>query len=411
MAEAQHGRTVGARRIPVQGLGGALGKDEIVPKRVPVQHDDVEACTHAPRESSSRTPQPDDRSLWIPSDTPVSRAGGSSWNTPSVEDESKVSGQVVGSDPQPGSHRDVPPAPTKKQMKDGRILHIVRANGEIERRTVAPIPFSFDRPPPTHTPSIHSDSSEFDTTSPLWGRSMLHQRRSRPSEYSSPESPLTAEDQEMVEERVSGWLSDTWTDSPEEFPFDAARLTRKVFGNQRKHSQEGSDPALPSAPMDALHNTTNVLRCPGYLGHSSSAADTMANNLASQHVKPHNGLHRASLPELTLPLSTLAISRSRDAQSPQATNVISKTVPSSPSLPPTRPFGPLRPAAILRPHPPRPSRIPRPIRRPLPLRPLAPNLSIPHPTSSVSTSATTLPAVRAAHQALALAILEGRRQP
>ena len=156
-------------------------------------------------------------------------------------------------------------------------------------RTVQPIRLDFNKPLGASTPTIHSSSSELDTSSPLFGKSCKRILRDTYAE------PPNSEFQRELPELPERSQLDEWAFvyeprneiSPEARQLQSPSTTRKAFGVFEDVSNgESSSRRLkkPAARLKALNDISN-LRRPGYLQFNSFAKDAnTANHLTDTAV-------------------------------------------------------------------------------------------------------------------------------
>ncbi len=154
---------------------------------------------------------------------------------------------------------------TGRQARQGRQLV----------REVSPIPLNYCKPLRTSTPSIHSNGSEQDTSSPLFGKScerILRETYAEPPEWTfrrgSPENSHR----------------DKWTfiSEPRDLPSLEEPKPETFSGMERAFGvfQDGSNGESPGKKIEksALHSKAlkdvSNLRRPGYLHFNSFAKDT-----------------------------------------------------------------------------------------------------------------------------------------
>ena len=158
----------------------------------------------------------------------------------------------------------------KKEL--GRYVMFMGKNGP-EIRAISPIPLDFNKPRGMQTPSITSNGTEADRSSPLYGKSTpawLHEPRGESAEASS-------DGNASLEPRLKHSVS-SWLESVE--PLPRAKLTKnqdkpeRAFGVFNDHGPRGGLDS-EEIPRDnpaarALKDISN-LRRPGYLAHNSFA--------------------------------------------------------------------------------------------------------------------------------------------
>ena len=141
-------------------------------------------------------------------------------------------------------------------------------------RNVSPIPLDFHKPLRTSTPSIHSNGSEQDTSSPLFGKSCEHILRDTYSQ--PPESTFQREsmDHSQLDELASISGSRDMP-SPEACEAKTSNSARRAFGvfqddsNGVSLSKEIDNSTTRSKVLKDISN----LRRPGYLQFNSFAKD------------------------------------------------------------------------------------------------------------------------------------------
>lgn len=150
-----------------------------------------------------------------------------------------------------------------------------RCHGRRPVRTVSPIPLDFNKPLRTSTPSIHSNGSEQDTSSPLFGKSC---ERMRWGMYAQPPESLfrreSSENSQLDEwESVSEPCD---VPSPADMELVAPSTIRRAFGVfQDEPISESPSKKIENLALrsKALKDVSN-LRRPGYLQFNSFAKDT-----------------------------------------------------------------------------------------------------------------------------------------
>ena len=146
-------------------------------------------------------------------------------------------------------------------------------------RAIAPIPIDFDKPFRISTPSIHSNGSEQDTSSPLFRKSC--ERVFRETYAEPPESTFQRDVPEHSQLDEWAFISKSRdalsSNAPES---KASSSTGRAFGvfkdasNKDSLSKEDEKIAVPSKALKDISN----LRRPGYLKFNSFAGVKMANN-------------------------------------------------------------------------------------------------------------------------------------
>ena len=137
-------------------------------------------------------------------------------------------------------------------------------------RTVAPIPLDFNKPLRMSTPSIHSNGSEQDTSSPLFAKSC--ERILRETYTAPPESAFERESFPS-HSRLVEWA---FISEPRDVSSPKVRGKENAFGVFREEpigelpSKEIGKSALPSKALKDISN----LRRPGYLQFNSFSKDT-----------------------------------------------------------------------------------------------------------------------------------------
>ena len=146
--------------------------------------------------------------------------------------------------------------------------------GRSPVRKYSPIPLDFHKPLRTSTPSIHSNGSEQDTSSPLFGKSC--ERILRETYAKSPESLFQRESPE--DSQLDEWA---FISKPRDVPSPKlpqakapGRMSRAIGvfqdgSNGESPSKEGEKLALRSKVLKDVSN----LRRPGYLQSNSFAKD------------------------------------------------------------------------------------------------------------------------------------------
>lgn len=173
--------------------------------------------------------------------------------------------------PLPPSTPSTPPAP-RKARRDGRVLERIDLDGVVIHDRFRPVPLDYGKKAPAKTPTIVSGHSERDNVSPLLPRSGLardweEMRKNRDEERNMTwdevisnrarvqkwregiEDPLPIMRGNIVaseyDDTLSARIGSTRTPGPAAPAFNAARLTRRVFGAP----QEQAPPAFDAARL------------------------------------------------------------------------------------------------------------------------------------------------------------------
>lgn len=168
---------------------------------------------------------------------------------------------------------------------------------------VSPVPLDFHKPLRMSTPSIHSNGSEQDTSSPLFGKSCQYIRRDT---YAEPPQRRfqgeSAEPSQLDEFAVISEPRDVH--SPEASKVKAPSSTSRAFGvfhdnsGGESRSRRNGKSALRSKVLKDISN----LRRPGYLQFNSFAKDTKSTDNQARTTAPDTessvGFGGASNPEL-----------------------------------------------------------------------------------------------------------------
>ena len=162
------------------------------------------------------------------------------------------------------------------------IIENEARTGRSHVRTISPIPLDWNKRVRATTPSIHSNGTEQDTSSPLFRKSCERIRRDSYAE--PPGSSFQSEfpDNSQLEERA--FVSEPRdVPSPNVRESKAPSSTGRAFGvfedasNCTSSSKEVQKPALRSKALKDISN----LRRPGYLHFNSFAKDA---NSADDHI-------------------------------------------------------------------------------------------------------------------------------
>lgn len=158
-------------------------------------------------------------------------------------------------------------------------IEIEASRGRRLVRTISPIPLDFNKPLRTSTPSIYSDGSEQDTSSPLFRKSC--ERICRKTYAEPPESTFKVDfpNYSLLDEWA--FISEPRDEpSPNIRESKAPGSTGRAFGvfedalNGESSSKEIGKPALRSKALKDISN----LRRPGYLQFNSFAKDANSAN-------------------------------------------------------------------------------------------------------------------------------------
>ena len=150
----------------------------------------------------------------------------------------------------------------------GRFLARVKSDDVILEELV-PLPLNFNKPPRVSTPSIHSEGSRLDCSSPLFMHSW--QRMPHNSEVWIDRSTST---RAALVGRISQWLNRVETPEQVETPKEEKRKGRQfgVYQAIPKAQKELGTPAGPTQEKNVLKDVSN-LRQSGYLQKNSFAMD------------------------------------------------------------------------------------------------------------------------------------------
>ena len=158
--------------------------------------------------------------------------------------------------------------PSDMDIEPRRPQRLVRASA------IAPIPIDFDKPLRTSTPSIHSNGSEQDTSSPLFRKSC--ERVFRETYTEPPDSTFRRDVPEHSALEEWAFISEPRdVPSPNALRSKASSSTRRAFGvfkdasNGNLSSKEVEKLAVRSKVLKDISN----LRRPGYLKSNSFAKD------------------------------------------------------------------------------------------------------------------------------------------
>lgn len=141
-------------------------------------------------------------------------------------------------------------------------------------RTISPIPLDYNKPFRSSTPSIYSNGTEQDTSSPLFGKSCERALRETYSE--PPRATFQREVPGNSEQEKSAFVSEPCDEtSPEALESKAPSSPDRDFGVFKDASNIRSPPGEVEKPVSrskALKDISN-LRRPGYLQFNSFAKD------------------------------------------------------------------------------------------------------------------------------------------
>ena len=173
---------------------------------------------------------------------------------------------------------------SKNMRKDAVLIREPFRSEEIETRipfqrrlvyNISPVPLDYDKPVRSATPSVHSNGSELDTSSPLFRKSCERVRRET---YAVP--PESTFERGFSE---GPRLDDEWafvSDPPDDAPGEVNESNalvgkRRAFGVFDDATDGNSSPKAikkPNISSKALKDISN-LRRPGYLQFNSFAKD------------------------------------------------------------------------------------------------------------------------------------------
>ena len=146
-------------------------------------------------------------------------------------------------------------------------------------RKVSPIPLDFHKTLRTSTPSIHSNGSEQDTSSPLFGKSC--ERILRDTYAQPPEATFQRESMDLSQLDELVLISEPrGVPSPEACEAKASDSARRAFGVFQDDSNEvplSKEVAKSTTRSKVLKDISN-LRRPGYLQYNSFAKDAKSTN-------------------------------------------------------------------------------------------------------------------------------------
>lgn len=152
---------------------------------------------------------------------------------------------------------------------------------------ISPIPLDFHKPLRMSTPSIHSNGSEQDTSSPLFGKSCQHIRRDTYVE--PPQRRFQGESAEPSQlDEFAGISEPRDVHSPEANQVKAPSSTSRAFGvfhdnsGGESRSRRNGKSALRSKVLKDISN----LRRPGYLQFNSFAKDTKSTDNQARTAAP-----------------------------------------------------------------------------------------------------------------------------
>ncbi|MCJ1228656.1 hypothetical protein MMC12_005317 [Toensbergia leucococca] len=153
----------------------------------------------------------------------------------------------------------------------GRRLAVI-GQTRVEYHTIIPVQLDFQRHHDLKTPSIHSEGSELDCSSPLFVRSCQAILKQAYREAPSP----------AAEEPILSWLRDIETPPRARTRCDDAEVDLLEFWEDAAISGSSGEKSEPIyRPSKTLRNITD-LRRPGYLEHNSFFQDTNIANLGHQ---------------------------------------------------------------------------------------------------------------------------------
>ena len=179
----------------------------------------------------------------------------------------------------------------EEAVKDGfgRYVPFVGRKG-LEMGKVSHIPLDFNRRRGTKTPSIHSNGSKLDDSSPLFERSTpawIHDPNDQSSESSSSDTAVS--DIQTNGSSILAWLESL--ESPERLALPdrkirADRAFRVLNDRTSAHeSAEATHVLCDNPAAKALKDVSNLRRA-GYLSHNSFA-DTKRAAAGQQPIPPH----------------------------------------------------------------------------------------------------------------------------
>ncbi|KAK4696185.1 hypothetical protein P7C71_g1692, partial [Lecanoromycetidae sp. Uapishka_2] len=165
------------------------------------------------------------------------------------------------------------------QEDRGRYL-IYMGKTDSEVCQIDPIPLNFAQTRGRKTPSIRSNGSELDRSSPLFEKSAEAWLRKSHSGFYSTSSHTSSPPKSRLREFISTWLDSIQSPSCIAIPKSPHRPERAfgVFeddGDTSGRLASKQDTSRDNPAAKALKDISN-LRRPGYLGHNSFAAPTLS---------------------------------------------------------------------------------------------------------------------------------------
>ena len=179
---------------------------------------------------------------------------------------------------------DIRFAVENKDMEEEAVVRNLLISEEMATRipfrrrlvhNIAPIPLDYDKPVRSSTPSVHSNGSEMDTSSPLFRKSCERVRRET---YAVPPESTFERSYSEVSRLDDEWalVSEPLDDPPEEVTVLKALVGKRrafgVFDDAKIGDSSSKAVKKPDIPSKALKDISN-LRHPGYLQFNSFAKD------------------------------------------------------------------------------------------------------------------------------------------
>lgn len=157
------------------------------------------------------------------------------------------------------------------EPRGSRLIRVKSTTIQMDR--INPIPLDFTKTPRTRTPSVHSDYSELDRSSPLFMKS-YQQVVKDSEEWITESSSYRTLEKPGVIDRVSAWLDQV--DVPSSLSVvENEKGKAKAFDVLRDMPNAPADSQLekPSTQASKILKDVSNLRQPGYLHYNSFAAD------------------------------------------------------------------------------------------------------------------------------------------
>lgn len=164
-----------------------------------------------------------------------------------------------------------------QQTKQHESQHLVRmGRAGVEQHRIFPIPLDFDKALRALTPSIHSNGSEQDCSSPLFAKSCEAILREANDSFSTPSYDREPNRGSTPDPAISTWLKEIHTPPVRTYRGDdKPRRDFGVFQDAAGNGGTGWKARSKLQPVcDTLKDISNIRR-PGYLAFNSFAREAM----------------------------------------------------------------------------------------------------------------------------------------